>query len=431
MADISLTPNSMTLVPLYKALLNGPLSSIPTSDTQFWEVMRADDDSDTEDFETEYACKMVREQESVEETMVVKLMIRKPGNEESAETSTTLLEITGTKSVTKELVVKRRCFTVRKDQIGARPSTSTNNTDAQAQTEDSRVIRTNSMSLKDAIAIMRQNSDISAPPQITPRPPLHPKVVQQGNIISDHIPFGLALGQPSASVKLDFDSTTPPKHHRRGNPSWPNAKQPKSAGETFQPPGRFKTRFNAYQPFMVRKPHSSWNFLLRRPMYLKIMTVKPIHPLNKTPKCSEFVLSGLVNESPLERYLATRSVTKPSLRFTTTSERDTRTSGPSMIVAALKRHYPINARGGALINDTRRLMTGRLSVGNSGVKSEMDASSTQTLSLSRLKMPATLKAHEEIYPFRLVPSTAERRPLETSYSLFYMTNSSGYLDSHP
>ena len=119
MTHISLTPNSMAPNPLSSYVVQSLLSSTSASDISFWEVMRAEEPvySDTEDYETEYACKLVRAQASTEETMVVKLMIRKPVNEESNGTSATLLEITGTKSVTKDLVVKRQSFTVLKDQI--------------------------------------------------------------------------------------------------------------------------------------------------------------------------------------------------------------------------------------------------------------------------------------------------------------------------
>src|SRR5271170_5630889 len=142
------------------------------------------------------------------------------------------------------------------------------------------------------------------------------------------------------------------------------------------------------------------------------MAPKPILQSNMAPKYSDFV-SGILNKSPLERYLATRSVNTPLLHSAGTPDTVTRTSSPSIRVMSLKYHHPIHVRTRALSIDTRRLMTGRLSVGNIVVQSEIDRSPATIQSLPRFKMPAVLKVHEQIYPFKLVPSVAEERPLET------------------
>ena len=436
MASISLTPNSMAPSPISKSYLLEHLST-SASEAQFWEAMQADETtySDTEDYETEYACKLVREQASTEETMVVKVMIRKPGNAQPNGTSTTLLEITGTKSMTKELVVNRQSFTVPKDQIGERTSKSTNMGFAPAHAQDSRV-PTKSMSLKEAIASMRDNLETPARPQIaTARPPLQPKVVQQRNTSPrpNHRPPASAREQFSRhpeSLKPDLDSPAFQKHPRLVNSDWPIPGRTPSRDDEFKPTGILKKRSISPPQFMIGSSIPSWEFLLRRPMYLETMTVKPISQLNMSPKCSD-VVSGILNKSPLERYLATRLVKRHSSHFVGTLDTVTRTSSPSILVATLTSHHLIHVPTRALSMNTRRFMTGRLSVGNMVVQSQIDRSPATTQSLSRFKMPAVLKVQEQIYPFKLVPSVAEERPLETSYFTFYITNSgSGYLDRH-
>ena len=412
MTHISLTPNSMAPSPLPFSLVQSSLSSTSASDISFWEAMRAEEAvySDTEDYEMEYACKLVREQALTEETMVVKLMIRKPVNEESNGTTATLLEITGTKSVTKDLVVKSESFTVPKDQIVEMMPKSTKMESSPSHAKDLGLTPPNSMSLKEALDSVRQSPAVPTRPHITTsRPPLRPKVAQQRNIPThpSHRPRTPVREQSSphaTSPKTDLVETSFPKRSWSSKPPWRHSQ----TDDKFKRTGILKKRSIVHPQFMIGRSVPSWNFLLRRPMYREIMTVKPISQLNLQPKCSDF-MSAMAKESPLDRYLAARSAKRRFVRSAITKNTVTRTANPSIRVTGLKYHNLRNIQSWTLSADTRRLMTGQPLTGRI-----VESLPPPTQSLSNFRMPAALKVNEQIYPFKLIPSPAEQRPLETS-----------------
>jgi hypothetical protein len=360
--------------------------------------------------------------------MVVKLMIRKPVNEESNGTSATLLEITGKKSVTKDLVVKRESFTVPKDQIVEMMPKSTKMESSPAHAKDLGVTHAKSMSLKEALDSVRESLAVPTPPHITAsRPPLQPKVAQQRNLPPhpSHRPRTPVREQSSphaTSPKTDLVETNFPKRSWSSKPPWRDSQ----TDDKFKRTGIVKKRSIVHPQFMIGRSVPSWNFLLRRPMYREIMMVKPISQLNMQPMCSDS-MPAMAKKSPLERYLAVRSAKRHLLRSAVTKYTVTRTANPAIRVTGLKYHNLSNIRSWTLSADTRRLMTGQPLTGKIV---EIDGSRPPpTQSLSKLRMPAALKVNEQIYPFKLIPSLAEQRPLETStHPPLSITNCSGYLD---
>jgi hypothetical protein len=375
--------------------------------------------SETEEYETEYACKLVREQASTEETMVVKLMIRKPGTEEPNGTSTTCLEITGTKSVTKELVVKRQSFTtVPKNRVVERKSKSKMES-STVDAKDLRLTHPKSMSLKEALDSVKESRGVPSRLRISASRPLSDQKVAQRRNISPHpnhrphTPIRDQSSRHAASPKTELDYASFLKRPAPSKPLWRESQLEASTDDKFKSTEISRKRSLGHPQFTIKRPVPSWSFLLRRPMYRQIMTVSPISQLNMSPKCSDFI-SAIVNRCPLERYLATRSAKRRSVRPAVKKYPVTRTASPSIRVTGLKYYNLIDSRSTALSADTHRLMTGPPLTGNIV---EIERRLPPTQSLSKLKMPTVLKVNQQIYPFKLIPSPAEERPLETSIPL--------------
>ena len=431
MGHDTVTPNSMAPALTAFPFSDAPQTPVSSSHLSSLEAMSAVETtySNNEGFETAGVCELFRGQESMGETRVIKVLIRKPMNEDVNELSTTGLEMTGEKSVVRELVVRKQTFPIPKSQIADGFSKSTKKACSSDSGKAMWIAHPKSTYLKEGFDSANESSVILASPYISDAlPQLQPRVLQGKNIPSNSsrrsctsVREQSSLANTSSGpglVDISFPKRPPPSR-----PLWCEARLPTKTDIFVNPAGIAKKQYIVHEPFVDGRSNPSWAFLLQRPMYNEIMAVKPIPPINMLPRCSD-VSFGFPKTCPLEIYLTSRSKRR---RFVCTAM--TEPTG-ARAASGIRYRSQIHVRPRALNTETFKLMTGHPLIGNIAVQSEIDRTRPPTQSPSKLKMPAALKENECIYPFKLIPSPAEQRPLETSKPPPSITKISGYLDCY-